>query len=173
MSRQPRSLLSGVSLNTRILLLGGLPLLLTAAIATFVVHWSSHRFVEDATAEQMVIQARIVAHLVAIAEKPRPTGMTPDEINQHLKEITRFAKDHGQYDYEFWITDDTGKAYLNTQGVEFAFKEEQPQAGVFLRLLDRHRDHSDIIVQESRRREIDPFVYKYAGVSGVDKPRIV
>jgi hypothetical protein len=30
-----------------------------------------------------------------------------------------------------------------------------------------------VVVQESRRREIDPHVFKYVGVSGVDIPRIV
>jgi hypothetical protein len=30
-----------------------------------------------------------------------------------------------------------------------------------------------IVVQESRKREIDDRVFKYVGVAGVDKPRIV
>jgi two-component system sensor histidine kinase/response regulator len=121
----------------------------------------------------MVIQARIVAHLVAIAEQKTPTGVSADAINSHFKEITRFAKSHGKYDYEFWITDSSGKVRYGSQGVEFTFKADQPQAGVFLRLLDGHANHTDVLVQESRRREIDPFVYKYVGVSGVDRPRIV
>ena len=37
--------------------------------------------------------------------------MTPDEVNSHLKEIARFAKHHKKYDYEFWVTDSTGKVY--------------------------------------------------------------
>src|SRR5206468_2491807 len=130
--------LSGLGLNTRILLLAGLPLLITSVITTFVVHWSTHRFVEDAIGDQMIMQGRIVADLVAIAEKERPAGMTPEEINQHLKDIARFAREHRNYDYEFWITDSSGKVYLGTQGVEFTFKEDQPQAGMFLRLLEGH-----------------------------------
>jgi PAS domain S-box-containing protein len=160
-------------LNTRILLLVGLPLVATAAITTFVVHWSTRRFVEDAIGDQMVVQARIVAHLVAIAEQKRPAGMTPEEINQHLKEIARFAKNNKNYHYEFWITESAGKVYLGTEGVEFTFKADQPQAGVFLRLLDGDPDHVEFVVQESRKREIDDLVYKYVGVSGVDGPRIV
>ena len=62
---------------------------------------------------------------------------------------------------------------MGTEGVEFTFKADQPQAGVFLRLLDGGRDHTDVVVQESRKREIDNLVYKYVGVSGVDRPRIV
>jgi PAS domain S-box-containing protein len=165
--------LGALGLNTRILLLTGLPLVATAVITSFVVHSSTRRFVEDAVGDQMVMEARIVAHLVAIAEQKRPEGMTPEEINRHLKAVARFAKENKKYDYEFWVTDSAGKVYLGTEGVEFTFKADQPQAGVFLRLLDGGRDHADFVVQESRQREIDAFVYKYVGVSGVDRPRIV
>ena len=63
--------------------------------------------------------------------------------------------------------------YLGTEGVDFTFKADQPQAGVFLRLLDGGLEHADYLVQESRKREIDALDYKYVGVSGVDRPRIV
>jgi PAS domain S-box-containing protein len=167
------SRLSTLGLNTRILLLVGTPLVVTATITTFVVHASTRRFVEDAIGDQMVMQARIVAHLVAIAEQERPAGMTPEEINRHLKDLARFAKENKNYDYEFWITDGGGKVYMGTEGVDFTFKADQPQAGVFLRLLDGGRDHTDFVVQESRTRELDNVVYKYVAVSGVDRPRIV
>src|SRR5689334_16972773 len=94
---------NALGLNTRILLLSGLPLVATAAITAFVVHWSTRRLVEDEVGDQMVMQAQIVAHLVAIAEQKRPEGMTPEEINEHLKEIARFAKKNKKYDYEFWV----------------------------------------------------------------------
>jgi two-component system sensor histidine kinase/response regulator len=165
--------LSSLGLNTRILLLAGLPLVATAAITTFVVHWSTRHFVEDAIGDQMVMQARIVAHLVALAEHNNPGGASTAAINRSLKEIARFAKEKKNYDYEFWITDSTGKVCLGSEGIDFTFKADQPQAGVFLRLLDGHRDHTDMVVQESRKREIDDFAYKYVGVSGVDQPRIV
>jgi PAS domain S-box-containing protein len=71
------------------------------------------------------------------------------------------------------VTDSAGKVTLGSQGVEFTFKPDQPQAGVFLRLLPGNANHTNMVIQESRRREIDPFVYKYVGVSGVDSPRIV
>jgi PAS domain S-box-containing protein len=153
--------------------MAGLPLVATAILTTLVIHWSTRRFVEDAIGDQMVMQARIVAHLVAIAEQKRPAGMMPEEINEHLKEIAHFAKKNKKYDYEFWVTDSSGKVYLGTEDVAFTFKADQPQAGVFLRLLNDGPDHADFIVQESRKREIDPFVYKYVGVAGVDRPRIV
>ena len=88
------SWLGTLGLNTRILLLVGTPLVVTAAITTLVVYASTRRFVEDAIGDQMVMQARLVAHLVAIAEQRRPEGMTPEEINRHLKDLARFAKAH-------------------------------------------------------------------------------
>src|SRR5437764_12228812 len=106
--------LSALGLNTRILLMTGLPLVATAALTTFVVHWSTRRFVEDAVGDQMVMQARIVAHLVAIAKEKRPAGLTPEQINRHLKEIARFAKKNKNYDYEFWVTDSAGKVVVGS-----------------------------------------------------------
>jgi hypothetical protein len=99
--------------------------------------------------------------------------MTPKAIDEHFKQIARFAKEYGNYDYEFWVTDSSGTVRLGSQGVEFTFKPDQPQAGTFLRLLDGHSNHTDVVVQESRRREVDPSVYKFVGVSGVDMSRIV
>ncbi|WP_406694780.1 response regulator [Singulisphaera sp. Ch08] len=173
MRSKARRWLNALGLNTRILLLVGLPVAATAVITTFVVHWTTQRFVEDAIGDQMVMQARIVAHLVAIAEQKRAVGMEPAEINRHLRAIARFAKEQRNYDYEFWIANGSGKVDLGSEGQEFTFKADQPQAGVFLRLLPGRPDHLDVVVQESRKREIDPFVYKYVGVSGVDAPRIV
>jgi two-component system sensor histidine kinase/response regulator len=160
-------------LNTRIFLLVGLLVAVTVVLTTLVVRWTTRRFVEEAIGDQMVVQARIVAHLVAIAEEKRATGLTPAEIDKHLAEIVRFVKEHRKFDYEFWITDSSGRAYLNPDGSQFTFQPDQPQAGVFLRLLNDHADHVDVHVQESMKREIDPSVYKYVGVSGLDHSRIV
>jgi len=157
-------------LTTRIALLVGLLVVATVVITTIVVKWTTRDLVEDAIGDQMVVQARIAAHLVAIAEEK---GMTPAEINRHLVDIAHFAREQRRFDYEFWITDGTGKTYLKTEPGDFTFKPDQPQAGVFLRLLPDNPNHVDSIVQESRKREIDPSVFKYVGVSGVDKPRIV
>jgi PAS domain S-box-containing protein len=160
-------------LNTRILILVGLLVAVTVVVTTFLIKQTTRRLVEDAIGDQMVVQARIVAHLVAIAERKRETGMTPEEISQDLAEIVRFAREQRNFDYEFWITDGAGKAYIHTEPTEFTFKADHSQAGHFLRLLPGRGDHADMVVQEARPREIDPFVYKYVGVSGVDGPRIV
>src|SRR3954469_10545107 len=125
MRLKARRWFSGLGLNTRILLLTGLPVVATAAITALAVHWSTRRFVEDAIGDQMVMEARIVAHLVAVAEQKRPEGMTPGEVNSHLKEIARFARENKKYDYEFWVTDGSGKVYMGTQDTEFTFKADQ------------------------------------------------
>jgi PAS domain S-box-containing protein len=162
-----------LGLNARILIICGIPLVATVLITTLVVHRSTRRFVEDAIGEQMVMQARIVSHLVAIAEQRNAAGVSPEAIDRHFKEITGFAKKYGDYDYEFWVTDSAGRVYLGSTGIEFTFNAEQEQAGAFLRLLNGYGNHTDVVVQESRKRQIDSFIYKYVGVSGVDKPRIV
>ena len=74
---------------------------------------------------------------------------------------------------EFWITDGAGHAYLTNTGVDFTFSRDaakQPQASAFWALIDGSKK---IVIQEARRREIDDKVFKYVGVAGVDKPRIV
>jgi class 3 adenylate cyclase len=122
--------------------------------------------VEQMLGEQMVMEARILAQFVAMAEK---AGLTPEEINLRLREIAKITS----ADDEFWITDETGHAYLHNIDVDFTFSPsplEQPQAHVFWPLLE---GKTDKVVQEARRREIDDQHFKYVGVGGVDKPRIV
>ncbi len=121
--------------------------------------------VETAIGEHMVVEATIAAHLVAIAEE---AGLSPDEINAHLIDIAASTILD-----EFWITDETGRAYLrNELEIDFSFDpdpQEQPQAHVFWPLLEG----APPVVQDARQREVDTQVFKYAGVAGIDKPRIV
>jgi adenylate cyclase len=121
--------------------------------------------VEDMLGAQMVAEARIVAHFVDAAEK---ANFTPDEINRRLRQLAETTVLN-----EFWITDEKGHAYLRNIDVDFTFSPsalEQPQAHVFWPLLSGQKDE---VVQEARQREIDDQHFKYAGVTGVDKPRIV
>jgi two-component system sensor histidine kinase/response regulator len=157
-------------MNARIALLMGVLVLATASVTTLLVNWTTRRFTEDAIGDQMIVQARIAAHLVAIAER---AGLPPVEINAHFLDIARFAREQRGFDYEFWVTDSAGKVYLGTENVAFTFTADQPQASEFLPLIQGGDAHADAVVQDSRRREVDPSIYKYAGVSGVDKPRIV
>jgi hypothetical protein len=124
------------------------------------------RDVEDAIGKQMVVQASIAAEFVAAAER---ADMDPDEINSRLRAITR----RSTLD-ELWITDPQGHAYLHSvPGIDFTFSpdpREQAQASAFWPLLTGRRD---TYVQRAQRREVDDRVFKYAGVSGVDKPGIV
>lgn len=121
---------------------------------------------EDALAEQMVAEATLAAHLVAAAEAG---GASPEAISARLHDVTQRTALN-----ELWITDENGHAYLRSNpDVDFSFSpsaEEQPQAHVFWPLLTGGRS---TVVQEARRREIDDRVFKYVGVAGVDKRRIV
>ncbi len=122
--------------------------------------------VEAAIGEQMVIEATMAAHLVALGEA---AGVSPQEINRRLKQIA----DDTVLD-EIWITDEKGHAYLrNISEIDFTFSpdpKKQPQAHVFWPLLT---GKAKSVVQEARQREVDTQVFKYVGVTGVDKPRIV
>jgi adenylate cyclase len=121
--------------------------------------------VEEMLGSQMVAEARIVAHFIDAAEK---ASFTSEEINRRLRQLA----DTTVLD-EFWITDEKGHAYLRNIDVDFTFSPsalEQPQAHVFWPLLSGKTDQ---VIQEAKQREIDDQHFKYAGVAGVDKPRIV
>ena len=120
---------------------------------------------EDIISRHMVGEAMLAAQFVAAAER---NGMTASSINAALKDIT--AKSAIE---EFWITDSTGHAYLTNAEVDFTFSRDpakQPQASAFWPLIDGSKK---IVIQDARKREIDDKVFKYVGVAGIDKPRIV
>jgi HAMP domain-containing protein len=123
------------------------------------------RDVEATIGRQMVVQAAITAEWIAAAEQ---AGMSPKEINDRLRGVTRrTALD------EIWVTDSSGHAYLHSvPGIDFTFSpdpREQRQASAFYPLLKGE----DVVIQRAQQREVDDRNFKYAGVSGVDKPRIV
>ena len=120
---------------------------------------------EDTIARHMVGEAMLAAQFVAAAEK---TGMTPGAINAVLKNIA--AKSAIE---EFWITDSSGHAYLTNTGIDFTFSadaKKQPQASAFWPLITGAKT---VVIQNARKREIDNKIFKFVGVAGVDKPRIV
>ena len=123
--------------------------------------------------DQMVAQARIAAHLVAAAEQ---AGYRPSDTVALLDEIVA-----GTALDEIWITDETAFTYLTSvrdragQRVRFTFDPDpavQPQASKFYALLDAGAGNN-YITQHAQVREIDKKIYKYVGVPGVDKSRIV
>lgn len=121
---------------------------------------------ENAIADQMVTEATIAAHFVSAAEQ---AGWSPNEINTHLKEIVSSTVLS-----EFWITDEKGHAYLRTaDDIDFTFSPdpvENPQSYIFYELLTGPRK---TVIQPAARRDYDGKIFKYVGVAGVDKPRIV
>jgi len=120
---------------------------------------------DEVIGRHMAGQAMLAAQFVASAEK---VGMTAQQINAVLTDIAANSAIE-----EFWITDGAGHAYLTNTGVDFTFSRDaakQPQASAFWALIDGSKK---IVIQEARRREIDDKVFKYVGVAGVDKPRIV
>jgi hypothetical protein len=120
---------------------------------------------EDLVARHMVAEALLAAHLVASAEK---AGMKKGDIDAILKNVAE--KSVAQ---EFWITDSSGRVSFTNTGIDFTFSPDpakQPQASAFWPLLSGDKK---IVVQDSRKREVDDRVFKYVGVAGVDKPRIV
>ncbi len=113
----------------------------------------------------MVGEAMLAAQFVAAAEK---SGMNADAINAALKDIA--GKSALQ---EFWITDSSGHAYLTNTGIDFTFSpnaKKQPQASAFWPLITGAKK---VVIQNARKREIDNQTFKYVGVAGADKPRIV
>ncbi len=120
---------------------------------------------EDKIARHMVGEAMLAAQFVAAAEG---NGVTTTGINAILKEIADNSAIH-----EFWITDSSGHAYLTNTGIDFTFSSDpkkQPQASAFWPLLTGAKK---VVIQNARKREIDDKIFKYVGVAGVDKPRIV
>jgi len=120
---------------------------------------------EDKIARHMVGEEMLAAPFVAAAER---NGMTSTGINGILKEVA----DNSAIQ-EFWITDSAGHAYLTNTGIDFTFSSDatkQPQASAFWPILTGAKN---VVIQSARKREIDNKVFKYVGVAGVDKPRIV
>jgi hypothetical protein len=141
------------------------PAIFVAVLACFTNTSSRAAECDDLIARHMIGQAMLAAQLVAVAEK---AGMTPAQINSVLNTVTGSSAIE-----EFWITDSAGHVYLTNTGIDFTFSPDpakQPQASAFWSLLD---GRDKIVVQETRKRELNDRVFKYVGVAGVDKPRIV
>ena len=124
--------------------------------------------------DQMTGQARIAAHLVAAAEA---AGHGPARVMETLTAVVSATVLD-----ECWITDGEGVAYITTvrdangAPVPFRFSPDpavQPQASAFHSLLSSDPQSDDVVAQGAQVREIDNEVFKYVGVAGVDRRRIV
>ena len=123
---------------------------------------------------QMTAQARIAAHLVAAGEA---AGHDPARLIRTFDAVAAETVLD-----EVWITDERGVVYVTNVRdgaggpMPFEFYPDpalQPQAWEFHALLSLPVDADGVVAQAAQVREIDNEVYKYVGVSGVDRRRIV
>ena len=121
---------------------------------------------DDAVSKHMVAQAMLTAHFVAAAVK---AGMSKDEVNAALTKVAA-----GSAISEFWISDETGGVeFTNIPGMSFKFPTDpagKSQAAPFAALLNGSKT---VVIQGFQAREFDGKMFKYVGVAGVDKRRIV
>ena len=108
----------------------------------------------------------LTAHFIAAGLKG---GMSKDEINAALTKVAE-----GSPISEFWISDETGRVeFTNIPGTSFKFPTDpaaKSQAAPFAALLNGSKT---VVVQGFQARELDAKMFKYVGVAGVDKRRIV
>lgn len=123
---------------------------------------------------QMTAQARIAAHLVAAEEA------AGHDAARVIATLDAVAADTVLD--EVWVSDERGVVYLtnvrDASGAPMPFEfypdpAIQPQAWEFHALLSFPVDGDGVVAQAAQVREIDNEVYKYVGVSGVDRRRIV
>ena len=123
---------------------------------------------------QMTAQARITAQLVAAEE-------TAGHDAARLIETLDAVVGSTVLD-EVWVSDERGVVYLTNvrddsgAPMPFEFTPDpalQPQASAFYGLLASPVDGDAVVTQAAQVREIDNEVYKYVGVGGVDRRRIV
>ena len=115
----------------------------------------------------MVAEAMLTSHFIDAALR---AGMSQDEINAILTKVAEQS-----IISEFWISDDEGNIeFSNFPDVNFNFptnsSSSNSQALPFSALLD---GSESVVVQGLMERELDGKSYKYVGVSGTDKFRIV
>ena len=119
-----------------------------------------------AVSDHMVGEAMLTARFIDAA---LGAGMTRDDINAAL---TRIAESSAIS--EFWVSDSDGRVeFTNVQGMEFTFPTDPnagTQAAPFADLLNGKKT---VVVQGFQPRESDGAIFKYVGVAGVDKRRIV
>ena len=138
---------------------------LLARVAAFVEDVPAA--VEDEIGRHMIAEARLLAAYVAVAEK---AGLTREAIVEQLSDV---AEDTVIDQLLVTGTDAVGTIDTERPATPFRFLPDaakQPEAHVFHRLLT-----GDVpsVVQKSQQRDQDGRMFKYAGVGGIDQPRIV
>jgi hypothetical protein len=123
--------------------------------------------VEDEIGRHMLAEARLLAAYAAAAER---AGISGAAMVDQLRSIT----DETIID-QLLVTGTDGVGSIDTErpAHPFTFLADpikQPEAHVFHRLLS---GELPALVQKALPRDQDGRVFKYAGVGGIDKPRIV
>ena len=121
---------------------------------------------DESFSKHMVAEAMLTSHFINAALR---AGMSNDEINAILTQIAEQSVIS-----DFWVSDEGGNIeFTNFPNVDFKFPTDSSgnsQASPFAALLD---GSEAVIVQGLMERELDGKLYKYVGVSGIDKSRIV
>lgn len=121
---------------------------------------------QTVNSDHMVAQATLTAYFIDAAIR---AGMSTEMIDSALAEIADQTKIS-----EFWISDENGRIeFTNIGGTTFQFPtdpEGDSQAAPFAALL---QGSEEVVVQNLQEREYDGELFKYVGVAGVDKTRIV
>lgn len=146
-------------------------ILLTMSICTFLLS-SGTSFAEESlqkeniVSKHMVAQAILTAHYIDAALK---AGVETAEINSVLASVAEQSVIS-----EFWVSDEQGNIeFSNIAGTSFKFPtdpESGSQAAPFAALLS---GVESIVIQNTQPRVLDGASFKYVGVAGVDKQRIV
>ena len=122
--------------------------------------------IDESVSKHMVAEAMLTSHFIDAALR---AGMSQDEINAILTKIAEQS-----IISEFWVSDEGGKfEFSNFPDTNFKFPTDSSsnsQALPFAALLD---GSESVVVQGLMERELDGKSYKYVGVLGTDKPRIV
>lgn len=123
--------------------------------------------VEEEIGQHMLAEARLLAAYVAAAET---TGTSRDEIVTQLRGVTEQTVVD-----QLLVTGTDGVGVIDTERPPqpFVFLPDatrQPEAHVFHKLLTGELPS---VVQKAQNRDQDGRMFKYAGVGGLDRPRIV
>lgn len=122
---------------------------------------------EDEIGRHMLAEARLLAAYAAAAER---AGISGDAMVEQLRSITEETIVD-----QLLVTGTDGVGTIDTERPSHPFTflpdpAKQPEAHVFHRLLS---GELPAVVQKAQPRDQDGKVFKYAGVGGIDKPRIV
>ena len=121
---------------------------------------------DEIVSKHMVAEAMLTSHFIDAALR---AGMSQDEINAILTKVAEQSVIS-----EFWLSDEGGNIEIsNIPDVDFKFPKDSSdnsQASPFTALLD---GSESVVVQGLMERELDGKSFKYVGVSGTDKSRIV